>query len=234
LTKGYYVNLISQALERLAMQTFYNEEPPMDAPMPSNLRWQLPDNFFNISQLYAFNGECCDVKASANIYWKRNFNNAPNGNGYTALNKGHENNGDAFFHWGYSGGHGTIGGAYPYGEGLLYANVQNGFLMFSSSCKGYSSFRVIYNGFGGILGEKPLIPRPLRQVTIDIAVLSAFEDLQVRNPKSVYGAMIDRAKDKLYSKAYGSWWEAQAFVRMSSNWKKNCLELYGSAPLISS
>lgn len=251
LTKGYYISLINQALERLSLVTFYNEEPPMDSAMPENLRWQLPTNFFNISQLYAFNGDCCNVENSANIYWKRNFNNAPDGVGYTALNKGYQQQGDPYFSpWGITGNMvggdsnisaggqssqqstiNTGGGVGNEGERLLYANVQNGFLMFSSSCQAYSSFRVIYNGYGGVIGDKPLIPRPLRAVVIDLVVLEAFTILMTRNPKSVYGGMIKVANDTLYNKQYGSWWEAQSFVRQSSTWQKNMRELYGSSPI---
>jgi hypothetical protein len=221
LTKGFYINLVNQALDKLAMTSFYNEEPPMDVPMPTNLRWQLPTNFFNIQQLYAFNGDCCTPTSSTNIYFKRNFNNAPNGQGYTALNTAN-NQGypdPYFWYWDYNIDGGDA-------NNLLFANVQNGFLMFSSACVGYSNFRVIYNGFGGVIGDKPMIPRPLREVVIDLVVKEAFEIMQVRNPKSVYGALIDRAKDNLYNKATGSWWQAQIFVRQSDNWKKNMREIY--------
>lgn len=224
-TKGFYINLINQALDKLAMTSFYNEEPPLDVPMPTNLRWQLPTNFFNIRELYAWNGDCCNIGSSANIYFKRNFNNGPNGQGYTALNKASQ---QAFpdpyyWYWDYNIDGGDC-------NNQLFANVQNGWLMFSSACSGYSNFRIIYNGFGGVIGDKPLIPRPLREVIIDLVVLDVFGILMVRNPKSVYSAMVDRAKDDLYNKATGSWYEAQWFVRQSDVWKKNMREIYAGVP----
>lgn len=236
LTKGYYVSLVNKALERLAITTFYNQEPVLDVPMPANFRWQLPDNFFNIQELYAWNGDCCDVKTSANIYWKRNFNNAPNGKGYTALNKGYQQSADTFFYGPFPGGEGVM--SFPQntvngvnGDNLLYANVQNGWLMFSSACQGYSNFRIIYNGYGGVIGNKPAVPRPLRKVVTDLCVLSAFRTLMVRFPKSGYGGSINDCKDELYNKSTGSWWEAQIFVRQADTWINNMRELYGCAPI---
>lgn len=224
LTKGTYINIINKALEKLAINTYYNEEPPMDVPMPKNFRWKLPDNFFNIAQLYAFNGDCCDVTSSANIYWKRNFNNAPDGNGYTALNKGdQQSHPDPYFRdWNWGLNFGT--------NNRLFANVQNGYLMFSNSCSGYSSFRVVYNGFGGVLGDKPLIPRPLREITIDLAVYGACEILKNRFPKSNYGATYQTTYEKMYNKLTGTWWQAELFVKSADGWMKNSRESYGSVP----
>lgn len=216
ISKGGYINLISNGLTKMAMNTYYAEEPPLDINMPHDFRWKLPENFFNISELYAFNGDCCDVEYSQRINFKRNFNNSPNGDGYTALNKGH---------------HHDIFDAEDFGRhGLLYANVQNGILMFSSSCKGFEKFRIIYNSFGGKIGDKPLIPRPLREVVTDYACLYAFEILMNRYPKSAYGASYQRTLTKIENKLTGTRWEAEMFVKSADTWITKMREIYGNVP----
>lgn len=216
ISKGGYINLISNALTKMAMNTYYAEEPPMDVDMPKDFRWALPNNFFNISELYAFNGDCCDVKHSQIINFKRNFNNAPNGQGYTAQNKGENHN-----HY----------DLYDYGRhDLLYANVQNGILMFSSSCRGFDKFRIVYMSFGGQIGEKPLIPRPLREVVTDYACLYAFEILMNRYPKSAYGGMYQRTLQKIENKLSGTRWESELFVKSADTWQKKMLETYSNIP----
>lgn len=219
ITKGGYINFISNALTKMAMNTYYAEEPALDVNMPKDFRWKLPDNFFNISELYAFNGDCCNVAHSQIINYKRNFNNSPNGKGYTALNKGdhHEHS------------HFELEG---FGEhGLLYANIQNGILMFSSSCIGFEKFRIVYMSFGGAIGEKPMIPRPLREVVTDYACLYAFEILMNRYPKSAYGGMYQRTQQKIENKLTGSRWEAEIFVKSSDTWVQKMRESYGSYPM---
>lgn len=222
LTRGWYYSQIQQAMEKMAMKVFFDEQPPLNLPMPTNGRWQLPDNFFNIQQLYAFNGNCCDVGSSANIYFKRNFNNAPNGNGYTSLNKGSEQSGNDPFFWATNSNVDPIGG----GNSQLFANVQNGFLMFSTSCLTYGKFRIIYNGFGGKIGQKPLIPRNLRGIITDLTTLAALETLMVKFPKSVYGAQYDRIFAKIYNKSDGTMWDAERWIKQASRWKKDSREIY--------
>lgn len=222
LTRGWYISSIQRALEKLSMTTFFDEQEPMDLPMPKNLIWKLPDNFFNIQQLYVFNGACCTVGGSANVYFKRNFNNKPNGQGYTALNKADQQNFPDPYFWNFNYSVADISDP----NNQLFANIQNGFLMFSTGCKGWENFRVIYNGFGGVIGKEPLVPRPLREVVIDLVTLNVCAALMAKNPRSAYGALYNTYYEKLYNKSNGTYHDAERFVAMSDNWIKNCREIY--------
>jgi hypothetical protein len=220
ITRGYYVSQINQALEKLSINTYFDEQEPIDAPMPKNLRWHLPDNFFNIMQLYAWNGDCCSPTTSANIYYKRTFNNGPTGQGYTALNKGSQQSSPDPYYWYWD--YNTEGGE----NNMLFANVSNGVLQFSSACSGYQNFRIIYSGLGGIIGQNPLVPRPLRAVVTDLVVLAAAEILAVKFPKSQYGALYDRINAKLYNKMTGTFWEAEMLDKQSDRWIQECRNAY--------
>jgi hypothetical protein len=225
LTKGFYIGLAQDALESLAIKTFYFETY-VDRPMPTNFIDTFPNDFFNVRKLYAFNSSCCSPKSSANIYWKRNFNNQPNGQGYTALNKDDEQSLDPF----YKG----FNGSFIYGNAnmKLFAGAQNGMIMFSSSCSGYSDYRFEYNGMGGDVNKAPVIPRVFRKYIQDYIVREGASALLASHPKSAWGKIRDLANESMMNRINGSWWEAVDFVKTSDTWKKDGLEVYQEHPNI--
>jgi len=224
ITKGRYLTIIQECMDKLAVKTFFFPTH-VDKKMPTNLIDSFPDNMFNVRNLYAFNGDsCCNVGASANIYWKRNFNNQPNGQGYTALNKDDEQSLDPFYR--------GFNGSFIFGNAnmKLFAGAQKGMLMFSSACSGYDMYRLEYNSFGSNIFDAPMIPRALKACVQDWVVMTAAEELLARYPKSAYGKMRDLASDKLENRLTGSWWEATEFVKQADNWKRESLEVYEERP----
>lgn len=220
-TRGYYMSLIQKALKKLSMDTFYNQKT-IGVPMPADFRWQVPDDFFNLVLLYAYNGDCCDVNAgSANIYFKRNFNNSPNGQGYTAMNKGSlQSANDPYFQlWMQEGG-------WSDNNNYLFANIQNGVLMLSNACSGYSNIQVTYNSLGPNIGDTPLIPSPLQSVITDLVCYDACLSYLAKYPKSQYGALFKIYDDKLYNRLSGTWWEGIDFIKNSHTWIKECNAIY--------
>lgn len=224
LTLGYYTSKIQEALELLSVKTYW-QTVTLDSPMPENLIFSLPKDCFNVKEIYMLQTGCCDVELSANVYWKRNFNNMPDGKGYTAQSKGSGQQWDPYFQYGYQGTR-SVGGQ------VLYANFQNGSLMFSNSCSGYPKFRLVYTSMGGNIGDVPIIPRPLRHAIVDYVKYKAFKSMEVRNPRSLYGKLAQDTYQEMYNLRSGSWIEAENFMKTSDIWKKNSQEQYFGRPNI--
>ena len=139
----------------------------MDFPT-TKLAVELPAGAFNIREIYVYDGEICKPTAFRIVHWKRNYNNKGNGSDATAKRLPTR---EADF-------------IYPKDSeltGLLYANVQNGVIMFSSGCKDYSFLRIVYNGMAGAIGDEPVIPRIYRQAIVDYVVERCFRALKVKD-----------------------------------------------------
>jgi len=224
LTKGFYISLVQQMLKKLSVQTFYNTVT-IEVPMPSNGVYLLPADFFNMELLYAFNGSCCNPnQGSANIYFKRTYQTKDARQGYTAMNKGDEQNcQDPYFF------HGLQTGGLFSNNNFLFGNVQNGNLMLSRACAlGYSGLQLTYNSTGVEVGEKPAIPNVLQEVVEDLVCYEACLNFIPRYPKSAYGGLLNIYKDKLYNRLNGTWWSAMDTIKQSHTWEKECMSIYSS------
>tara|TARA_Y100000593_G_C4323838_1_gene345642 strand:+ start:2551 stop:3288 length:738 start_codon:yes stop_codon:yes gene_type:complete len=175
-TKGFYVSAIQQALEEMSFDTFFDEQT-MDVDIPSNFRIRMPKNIFNIREMYVHKGTCCSPRSSAIVHWKRLYNNkGGDGSQYTAKRKNEGS--DPIYRPKL-----TISGI---DGAAIYANIQNGTIMLSSNVSGYSKLRIIANGMGVEIGDEPVVPRFLRQVTIDWVTERTFralaaKDMRLRN-----------------------------------------------------
>lgn len=201
-SKGWYVSRIQDALQELAFDSFF-QVITRDFDFPSGtLAMDLPKNCFNIREIYGWNGGCCSPQTSAPIYIKRLYNNkGGNGRGYTAQIKG-------------SGG--TIGtdpynpsyyndptfSGYP--SGLYYCNIQDGRLMFSSSCAAFPKIRLVYNGMGGEIGDLPIIPRFFERAINDYVEERYFAAMKSRDRRA-HAVNWQEAYQKLT--AFGGNWQ---------------------------
>jgi hypothetical protein len=230
LTLGYYRSRIQQAVEKLAISTFYDVITG-DFTLPKNLIDSLPINCFNIREIYLWNGSCCQPEHSVIVHFKRLFNNKPGGgNGnYTALRNNNNIGDDPFYNWdwdwGFGQGFGDTGGPFR----LYYANIQNGKIMFSSNSQGYSHYRIVYNGFGGEIGDPPIVPRLLRETAIDMVVCSIFQALMAREPRA-YMALYREYREKLYNYRDGTFWDAKNRISAMNSWSRKDYEEYQSRP----
>jgi len=166
-SKGYYNSLIQQAIEELAFDTYFDERSEI-FDIPENGRIELPRGAFNIKQMYAFDGDRCDVGKTENIYFKRNFIRGGS-SGFFSRNKGN-NSGDPFYPSDTFVNRGSSDG--PIGarngvNGSLYYGIQDGIVMLSDAVLRRQKVMIVYNGVGGDIGEVPFIPTFLRQAVKD-------------------------------------------------------------------
>lgn len=217
LTLGYYKSQIQQALEELSYDTFFDvitDDIKLDKKFNTRLTVDMPDNAFNIREMYLFNGDCCTPKTSVIVHWKRLFNNKPRGTSYTAarVESGREQR-DPFFPVD------TTDISFP-STNLHWANIQNGLIMFSSNCSSFQNLRLVYNGTGGSIGDELSIPRFLRQAVVDFASERAFRVLKAKDPRK-YRILWGDVSARLNDPRNGSWVKAERRIKSLDTWQRN-------------
>jgi len=223
LSLGWYVSQVQQAVERFALDMFF-QVITADFSFPSQkLQDPLPKNCFNIRELYLWNGSCCTPENSVIVHYKRLYNNKPGGTGYTANRKENDNQAIDPFYQPYLRGITTFDG-----QGTLYyANIQNGLIMFSSNCASYSNYRIVYNGLGGEIGDEPIIPRMLRDAVIDFVTERAMRAMMAKEPRT-YRILWADAHERLYNRQTGTYWEAMRRVATLDTWMKERYNEYSN------
>jgi hypothetical protein len=95
-TKGWYISRIHDAIQELAIETYFFKVT-IDFELPRNLQLPMPEDTFNIREIYLYNGERCNPINTQVVYFKRLFNNKFQGDGYSAKVKDDgSNSGDIF------------------------------------------------------------------------------------------------------------------------------------------
>ena len=223
LSLGWYKSRLQSSIEQLSIATFYDVITQDFDFDHHRLQLELPKNCFNIREVYVWRGECCSPQYSAIVHYKRLMNNKPNGGReYTSLRK--DNGGqahDAFYkNQGHivNGGHGNRHG------NVKFAGVQNGLLMFSSNCSSYNKVRLVYNGFGGEIGDPPLVPRLLRQVVEDMVICDVFRALMAR--ERTYASLYKEYDNKLYNERTGTFWQSKKNISALDSWSRQDYETY--------
>lgn len=223
LTKGWYISQVQSAIERLALDTYFNVVTGDFVFPKDKLQDLLPPDCFNIREMYLWSGECCTPQCSVIVHYKRLYNNKPGGAGYTALRKeGGSQQSDPFyqpFMLGFSLFNGD--------RNLHYANIQNGLIMFSSNCASWGNYRIVYNGMGGVFGEQPIIPRMLRDVVIDFVIERVYRAMTAREPR-LYRVLQQDAYERLFNRQVGTFWEAQRRVASLDGWMKDAYAEYSN------
>jgi len=215
LSKGFYIRQISEAVEELAIDTYF-QTLTTDLEFPTDsLILSLPTNCFNVKELYLYNGVCGTPANSRKVWYKRNYNNSQGGADYTARRKE-------------SGEEDPFIPSHADNYNLYYANIENGVIMFGSSCNSYSYVRIVYSGMGADITEVPLIPRPLRQAIIDwvrerILTIFASRDRSVMPLLNI--ARLDLYGDGRPSNP-GSWRKAERYVKKMGTWARDCYNEY--------
>lgn len=219
-TKGYYISSIQSALEALAYDTFFQQEV-IDVKMDQKkLQAEIPNNIFNIRELYLWNGDCCSPTNSVPVHYKRLFNNMNSGGaGYTAkIKDSGQTSTDAinpmFFN------------SFP--TSVRWANIQNGILMFSSNCQGYGNIRMIANTTAGAIGDAPVIPRFFRDAIIDY-VCERYFRIQMgkdRGAVAQWKVYDERLNGRMRNGADGSWARAENRIKTMDTWERDDLIEY--------
>lgn len=216
LTKGFYHLQIRNAIDELAIDTFFDERT-VDLPLdPELLQVEMPSNLFNIREIYLWKGDCCKPETSVIVHWKRLFNNKWGGEHYTANQKENMQS-DPFYKPSFSSNYGGNGNLY-------YANFQNGLVMFSRNSKNYPKVRFVGNGFGGEVNELPIIPRFLREAVVDFTVEKALFARKKRSKEDRIDWM--DAYNRLTKPYDGSWAKAQTRIATLNTWERENITTY--------
>lgn len=225
-SKGWYVSRIQDALQELSFDTFFDTRT-LDFDFPrETLAFQLPSNLFNVKELYLFNGTCCSTPSSQRVYWKRQYNNKGNGNGYTAKVK--DGGGQADIDPYIPSSHNFVNHDFGWYGVKYYANIDNGMIMFSSDCRAFTRFRIIANGMGGDIGDMPIIPRFFERAINDYVKLMYYEGMKARDPRK-YRVLWSDTYQQCYDRENGSWPKARKRISSMDSWEKEALEEYISA-----
>ena len=212
MTKGWYVSRIQDALQEIAIDTFYQKITDDIAFPQDRLAIEIPKNAFNIREIYLYNGDCCSPNNSVVVHWKRLYNNKGGSTeGYTSrvTATGSSMSEDPFLR------------KHRGADRHYYANIQNGMIMFSSSCRAYKTVRLVYNGMGVEIGDEPIIPRFFERYINDYIEERFYSAMKAREPRKYRGLWSDS-----YSKLEKSLMKAKMRVSSMNTYEKESLEEY--------
>lgn len=219
-SKGWYKARIADAVERMNLLTHY-QDMVVHVPLPADLRIELPEGMFNPQEIYvgAYDGNCCSPESLQWVHWKRTFDNTKGTSSKVSeqspapdpINpKKHELVGRPV-----SGNH-------------YFANEQNGMLMFSDSCSGFTGVKLVAKGMG-VVGTEIVIPKLFEEYVVDY-VVEKFWWAKMGEGTANALSMYDRARDRLKNPVSGSQKRAQMNVVKSSGWIRENLDQYITNP----
>lgn len=222
---GWYTSRIQDALQELAFDTFF-DTITIDKDVPKDtLSMELPQNVFNIREIYLYNGSCCMPSTSQVVWYKRLYNNNGKGEQYTAKIKdqGDSNGDDPFLPSSYN-----YNSALAYVGNKYYANVQNGRIMLSSECKAYDKIRLVVNGMGTAIGDTPIVPRFFERAINDYVEERFYNAMKSREVRK-YRPLWNDAFSRLNDPREGSWKKARMRISSMDSWEKESYNEYISS-----
>lgn len=221
-SKGWYISRIQDALQELSFDTFWLKVQ-QDITIPENLQIPMPPGVFNVREIYLYNGEVCHPQKSQVVYWKRNFNNNFDGDGYTSRVKDDGSQSSDIFqpNQRIMGSSNYIGFA-----GMkFYYNTVNGLIMLSRDCSAYPNIRIVYNGMGGEIGDLPVVPRFFERAVNDYVEERFYNAMKSRDPRK-YRILWNDAYSRLNDLVGGSWNKARKRIKAMDSSEKASMEEY--------
>jgi hypothetical protein len=225
-SKGWYISRVQDAMRELSFDTFWLQVQH-DFEMPENFQIKMPENCFNIREIYLYNGEICNPMKSQVVYWKRLFNNTSNGTGYTAKVKDDGSNSADLFQPNQSlRSHNMVNRVGP----KYYYNVhkEHNLIMFSQECGAYPFVRIIFNSMGVPNGDLPTIPSFFERAIVDYVEERFYNAMKSRDART-YRSLWNDAYSKLYDNVNGSWNKAKKRVKAMDTQEKESMEEYISS-----
>jgi hypothetical protein len=225
--RGFYMSLIQEAFRELNMASMFSEKR-VELDMPTEtLTLALPDDCFDIENIYVYTGDKCVIGYNTRkVWWKRNY--YTQGNGYIANDKGNNSN-DPFYanHSLVDRTNGSDKSLIRYENSdninnVLYYNLQMGNLMLSSSCRNAGNkVHIHYRGTGGKIEEAPIIPAYFKTAMEDYVTEAALRFRMANEPSTARAwqtlqMMYERRLDK--NGMNGSWHTA---IMKSKNMNKS-------------
>ena len=206
--KGYYISLIQQALEQLSLQTMFLKVE-RDIAMPTTLSYQIESGCFNLREIYAYTGTCCNKSTARNLWWKKDYRTKGVSESY--LSRVNGNTDDPFLP------------TFQSQSTTYWYGIENNTVYVSPSCAGYSRLNMVFNGSITILGSTPTIPIQLREAVVDWCTYKLICKLVIRKP-SLRTSSVD-AYQRLYDRANGSWVQAKMWCQnMDTKSRSDLLE----------
>lgn len=180
--KGFYLSHLKQGMKRLGFQTLAFDRF-IDVPVPTDLTYELPKDFWNMKNFWLYDGEDCNVSRRANVYWKRNY--FTRGQGYLA-NNDWSNTWDPF--------HAPVNQYWFWGQDpwLYYYNVQNGLLMLSSNCTNFQRMHIEFHTLG-VSGEEIMVPEFMREALKYFICYTVCVN-RFKEDKSLWGPLMGEMK----------------------------------------
>lgn len=233
--KTFYLSFIRDAFRQLNLQSFFMEQRK-DYKFPENLTLSLPEDCFNVLNVYIFNGKDCNVENSRIVHWKRNYY-TKGGQGYIANDKGN-NNRDTYYDGRDLSGNDKSLIRYTGGESLnsvLFYNIQMGNIMFSSSCRSAGAkVHIHYNGTGGNILDEPIIPIYFKDAIEDFVIEAALRLRVASEPSNarLYFPLMQTYTNRLDKNGMnGSWHEAvQASKKLNTSQRQDLALYLGRGP----
>lgn len=223
-SRGWYMSHIQQAMQDLAIESKIFKHHQHEE-IPSNLQVTVPKGVIDIREIYVYNGEICNPTSTQVVHWKRLFYNKPSGEGYFARVKDDGSNPDDIFLPNQSNL--RRGNARNYRGTKYYYNVDNGVIMLSRDCASYPYIHVVYNGMGGEIGDKPVIPRIFERAIVDFLEERYYNAMKGRNPRT-FRVLWGDAQDRLDSPR-GAWNKAIRRVKGMDRHQQESMNEYISS-----
>jgi hypothetical protein len=212
-SRGFYVRQIANAIEELAQDT-YCTVLTEDFHFPDTYILPLPENCFNVREIYGFSGDCDKPVNTQEIHFKRHFNNSGGGTDYTARRKEQQPT-DPYVNNEYGN---NMSFYHPY---LYYANIENGDIMFGSTCNAFTWIRIVYNGMGGKIGDVPVIHREFRNAVRDYVRTQVLKVFMVHDRNAMALYQIADMDLNGNGRVPGSWKKAERRIKRMGTWARN-------------
>jgi hypothetical protein len=224
--KGWYISRIQDALQELSIDTFWLKVKH-DFEIPTNCRIPMPENVFNIREIYLYTGSLCSPQKSQVVYWKRLFDNSYDGTGYTAKVKDDGSNSNDLFQPNQS--YNSLNGNNGFRGVKYYYNVgEDGIIMLSRECLGYPYLRIVFNGMGVPNGDMPTVPRFFERAVVDYVEERFYNAMKSRDVR-MYRPLWTDAFQKLNDLTSGSWNKARKRIKSMDSSEKESMEEYISS-----
>jgi len=225
--KGVFMAWIRDAFVELNMQSHFQEQRVNVDFDARTLTIPLPEDCFDIRNIYMFTGTECTFDNTKKVYWKRNY--YTEGQGYVANDKW--NNGRDPIFTSHNSIHETKIDEPSNGtNALLFYNVQMGNLMFSSNCKSAGTrVHIHYSGTGSTVMDAPIIPIFYKNAIEDYIIEAGLRMRMAMDPINAkafaYNQQIyERRLDKEGMR--GSWHNAKMLSRTMNTAQRNDLNNY--------
>ncbi len=233
--EGFYLGLVQQAVEALALHTFFQELHHDYFDFDWNtLSAPLPDGCFNTKGAYIFNGNHCNYDESIKLWWKRNY--YTKGNGYIANDKGRNDQDPFMTHRGIYNSRSAVDkqlirwdngpGGSDVNQKYFY-NIQMGKIMVSSYCRGKrQNVHLVYNGTGCKIGSIPIIPIYLRAAVQDFVAEATLRMRMAEDGPKAWVSLWQIYDKRLNDNYDGSMEKARLIVQKLNSGQKSDLKEY--------